>query len=319
MEDVSITTIYKGLVCLHCGSDVFVIKKDTITCNKCSYNYPIIDGIPILLNEDKSIFIIDDFTKKRNLFFDISTTGKIKKIVSTILPNIGGNNIARQNFDFIKKKLLEKSENPRVLILGASIEGEGITDLLNSDKLTIIESDVSFGPRTQIILDAHTIPYLNEQFDCVIAQAVLEHVVDPYLCVEEIFRVLRPNGLVYIETPFMQQVHGGPYDFTRFSHSGHRLLLKNFKEIKSGIIGGPGTVLLWAYQYLFLSLFGYTNSLKLLIKFFTRLTGFWLKWIDKLPLNKRIELDSASGYYFIGEKTKESFNIKNIINYYNSI
>lgn len=319
MGETSIKNIYTGLICLHCGKDDLVIKKDIIECKKCPCNYPIIDSVPILLNEDKSIFLIDDFTKKRNLFFDISTTGNVRKIVSNILPNIGGNNVARQNFNFIKNKLLEKIENPRILVLGASIEGEGITELLNSDKLTIIESDVSFGPRTQIILDAHTIPYLNEQFDCVIAQAVLEHVVDPFLCVEEIFRVLKPNGLVYIETPFMQQVHGGPYDFMRFSHSGHRLLLKNFKEIKSGIIGGPGTVLLWAYQYLFLSLFGYTNALKLLIKIFTRLTGFWLKWIDKLPMNKRIELDCASGYYFIGEKNKESFNIKNIINYYYSI
>ena len=52
-------------------------------------------------------------------------------------------------------------------------------NLLKSDNIEFIESDVSFGPRTQIIFDCHDIPFKKESFDCVIVQAVLEHVVDP--------------------------------------------------------------------------------------------------------------------------------------------
>ncbi len=83
----------------------------------------------------------------------------------------------------------------------------------------------------------------DESFDGVICQAVLEHVLDPYRCVEEIHRVLRPNGLVYAETPFMQQVHGGTHDFTRFTHLGHRRLFRKFAEVDSGVVCGPGMAL----------------------------------------------------------------------------
>jgi len=57
-------------------------------------------------------------------------------------------------------------------------------------------------------------------FDAVWIQAVLEHVLDPVRVVAEIHRVLRPGGLVYSEIPFMQEVHEGAYDFTRFRLSG---------------------------------------------------------------------------------------------------
>jgi len=57
-----------------------------------------------------------------------------------------------------------------------------------------------------------------------LVQAGLEHVRDLWQVVAEIHRVLKDDGLVYAETPFMQQVHEGPYDFTRFTESGHRYL-----------------------------------------------------------------------------------------------
>jgi len=38
-------------------------------------------------------------------------------------------------------------------------------------------------------------------FDGAIAQAVLEHVADPYRCVAELHRVLKPDALVYAEIP----------------------------------------------------------------------------------------------------------------------
>ena len=45
--------------------------------------------------------------------------------------------------------------------------------------------------------------------DGVIVQAVLEHVLDPRTVAAEVERVLRPRGMVYAETPLMQQVHEG--------------------------------------------------------------------------------------------------------------
>ena len=82
-----------------------------------------------------------------------------------------------------------------------------------------------------------------------------EHVVDPYRCVDEIHRVLTSNGLIYAETPFIQQVHAGRYDFTRFTQLGHRRLFRRFEEIETGVVCGPGMALAWSWQYFLLSFF----------------------------------------------------------------
>jgi len=130
-------------------------------------------------------------------------------------------------------------------------------EVLFNSPVELIEIDVSIGSRTVAIVDAHDIPFANNTFDCVIAQAMLEHVADPYRCVKDIYRVLKAGGCVYAETAFMQQVHGGAYDFTRFTHAGHRRLFKPFQEIESGAVCGTGMALAWTYEHFLMSL---TNS-----------------------------------------------------------
>ena len=70
-----------------------------------------------------------------------------------------------------------------------------------------------------MIADAHYIPFRDGSFQGVLIQAVLEHVIEPEKVVGEIHRVLAKDGVVYSEI-FMQQVHEGAFDITRFSISG---------------------------------------------------------------------------------------------------
>ena len=63
------------------------------------------------------------------------------------------------------------------------------------------------------------------------------------------YRVLKYDGLVYAETPFMQQVHMGKYDFHRFTHLGHRRLFRDFSQIESGVMCGLGMALACGYYY----------------------------------------------------------------------
>ena len=106
-------------------------------------------------------------------------------------------------------------------------------------------------PHTRLVADAHKLPFVDQSFDGVWIQAVLEHVLEPIDVVSEIHRVLRDDGLVYAETPFMQQVHERAYDFTRFTQSGHRWLFRSFTEISAGPVTGGGVALLWSIRYLF--------------------------------------------------------------------
>lgn len=268
---------------------------------QCGVIFPILDGIPVLINEKSSLFSISDFLSQRNTFFKNLSESRTKKILQKLIPKIGQNIKGKSNFIEFRNLLLKEISSPVVLVIGGSILGDGMESLANCSKLELVETDVSFGPRTRLICDAHDIPFVDKSFDGVVIQAVLEHVVDPFRCCEEIHRVLKKNGLVFAETPFIQQVHGGSYDFMRFTQLGHRRLFRKFAEIKSGVTCGPGMALAWSYQYFLLS-FTTSRRLRSLIRIFSCLSAFFLKYFDHFLIEKPGAIDAASGFYFIGRK-----------------
>ena len=280
----------------------------------CGVTFPVVDGIPVLLNESASIFRFDEVVANRRASTGDGGRG-VKGALRGLLPSISRNIGAEENYARFTSLLLALSDSPRVLVVGGGALGKGMQHLVDNGSVELVETDVSFGTRTSLICDAHDIPFGDETFDGVIVQAVLEHVVDPYRCVEEIHRVLKNQGLVYSETPFMQQVHMGRFDFTRFTHLGHRRLFRKFEEIESGAVCGPGMALAWAYQYFLLS-FAASGLLRALLMAFARITSFPLKYFDDYLINKRGTFDSASGYYFVGRKGSEILPDRELIRMY---
>lgn len=270
--------------------------------------YPIIDDIPILINDENSLFSIDEFIKKANTTFDLKPN-KAKKKLSKLIPRISANVKAEVNYNKICEMLPSGS---RILIIGGSIKGQGIDTIYSNESFDIVGSDVSFGPYTSLISDAHDIPFEDEVFDCVIIQAVLEHVLDPQRCVSEVHRVLKQSGLVYAETPFMQQVHMKQYDFTRFTHLGHRRLFRYFEEVDSGPVCGPGMALAWSYSRFLMS---FTSS-KMMSRFliiFAKFTAFFLKYFDYYLIDKPGSYDAASALFFMGKKSHEALSDRDLI------
>ena len=279
-----------------------------VTVSNTNIRYPIIDGIPILINNKKSIFSLSDFVERKNTTFNLKKNRK-KKIIRNFIPKISINIKARENYQELIKML---PKNSKILVIGGSIKGQGMEPIYSSESFEIVGSDVSFGPYTKIVLDAHDIPFEDEVFDCVIIQAVLEHVIDPQRCVNEIHRVLKPSGIVYAETPFMQQVHMRQYDFTRFTHLGHRRLFRYFKEIKSGPTCGPGMALAWSYTY-FLKSFATSKVMSRLLSMFAYTTSFFLKYFDYYLIDKPGSYDAAACYFFIGEKQNNCLSDEELI------
>ena len=122
--------------------------------------------------------------------------------------------------------------------------------------------------------------------------------------------MLRPGGIVYADTPFLQQVHEGPYDFTRFTDSGHRYLFRGFERIDSGAVAGAGTALLWSIDYFVRAL---TRSVPL--GRIVALCFFWLSHLDRV-LDPRHSVDAASSVFFLGRKTERSISGADIVDYY---
>ena len=274
-----------------------------------SIRYPIIEGIPILIDSEKSLFSVEDFIKGQDTTFNLKPEHPVKKIVKRMIPDISVNLKANKNYAYLASSL---PAGAKILVIGGSIKGEGMEPIYDNESFEIVGSDVSFGEYTSLVSDAHDIPFDECTFDCVIVQAVLEHVLDPNRCVAEIHRVLKPSGIVYSETPFMQQVHMKQYDFTRFTHLGHRWLFKNFEEIESGPCCGPGMSLAWAYSG-FLKSFASTKIPYLIASKLANITSFFFKYFDRLIIDRPAAYDAASGFYFIGRKSDRAITGKELI------
>lgn len=288
--------------------------EESIICRNdgCLKKFPVINGVPVLLNESNSIFSIDDFISFKTTTFNLKKSN-IRNVLHKINKSTGFNAKAEKNLKKIKKLLLEKNTRPKVLVVGGSIEGDGMAVM--REGVELIGSDVTFGPLTSLISDAHNIPFEENTFDGVIVQSVLEHVVDPYRCVEEIYRVLKLGGIVYSETPFMQQVHMGRYDFTRFTHLGHRRLFRKFDEIDSGACCGSGMALSWAYRG-FLRSFSSSRKSRVILGVVAASSSFFLKYCDYFTINTSSTLDSASAFYFIGSKSMKILSDKDLVSQY---
>jgi len=263
-----------------------------------SNKYPIINDIPILINESRSLFSIHTYEKGESTTINYSSPSAFKKILRRLTPSISNNLVARSNYQFISNKI---PNNARILFIGGSSKGYGSDYIYSNNSYDIVGLDVSVGEYTDIVADAHDIPFVDQSFDLIVIQAVIEHVIDPIRCVEEAYRVLKNGGIIYSESPFMQQVHMREYDFTRYSYLGMLKLFAQFNDIKSGICCGPGMALAWSYTY-FLRSFSTNKKIIRLITIFAYSTSFYLKYIDRYLVNKSSAYIAASGFYFIGVK-----------------
>jgi SAM-dependent methyltransferase len=80
--------------------------------------------------------------------------------------------------------------------------------------------DIDAGPGIDYVARAESIPLPDCSIDLVVTQETLEHVEDPFKAMQEIFRVLKPGGTIYLQLPFIIGYHPGPTDFWRFTREG---------------------------------------------------------------------------------------------------
>ena len=205
--------------------------------------------------------------------------------------------------------LLEGIAEPRVLLIGGGDSGRDVRSRLQvNPSAEIVNTDVYAGPFVHLLADAHQLPVAAETFDLVIANAVLEHLLDPAVAVAEIWRVLKASGLVYADTPFLQAVHMGAFDFMRFSPLGHRALFRDFEEIDRGVTVGPMSVMRWSVEHAAKCLFRSRRA-----GWFFRPLTLPLGWLERYASRTPFALDACSGSYFIGRKSSRTLSPKEIV------
>lgn len=112
--------------------------------------------------------------------------------------------------------------------------------------------------RPWVRVNAMAIPFKDEAFDSAVCFQVLEHVPEPARTLAELQRVLRPDGVLYMTTPFLWMVHEEPWDFYRYTEFGLRALLKQagFEVVSLKPLGGALTTIALHLNYFTLPLYG---------------------------------------------------------------
>ena len=287
---------------------------DALAC-ACGASYPIVRGVPVLIHEPRSIFTIAEVVNDASSISPTAKSVSLKSRILEALPQISKNWAAPDNFRRMTEVLRARPGHKRVLVIGGGVLGYGMESLVGDPNFSFVETDVFVGPRTTHVADAHDLPFVDGAFDAVIMQGVLGALLDPNRAVAEIHRVLKPQGVVYIETPFVQQVCMGRFDFQRYSHLGLRRLFRQFDELHSGAQAGPGMSMAWAWQYLLWSAVTTTRGRAFMVVV-ARLTSWWLKYLDGWLLRKPAAFDAASGVFFLGTKGERVLSDRELIRLY---
>ena len=114
---------------------------------------------------------------------------------------------------FFENYVLKKS---KILDIGSKDEN-GSLKKYNNNNHEYIGIDMVPGKNVDIVQkDPYVIPFDNDTFDIVTSTSVFEHSSMFWVLSNEIFRVLKPNGLFYLNAPSNGPYHTYPLDCYRF-------------------------------------------------------------------------------------------------------
>lgn len=74
--------------------------------------------------------------------------------------------------------------------------------------------------RLSVIGDLLSLPLRDEVFDAVICTQTMEHISNPFVLLQGLFRVLKPGGRLFLTAPQIWPIHQSPHDFFRFTYYG---------------------------------------------------------------------------------------------------
>ena len=74
--------------------------------------------------------------------------------------------------------------------------------------------------------DGNKFPFKDDDFDSIVANEVFEHVFNPDNFLNEIKRILKKDGKLFMTIPFVWDEHEQPFDYARYSSYGIKSILE---------------------------------------------------------------------------------------------
>ncbi len=84
--------------------------------------------------------------------------------------------------------------------------------------LDVVYANISTQKGTDVVADAHLMPFMDASFETAVCAELLEHVYQPQQVLQEIYRTLKPQGRLLATVPFLFHIHADPHDYGRYTH-----------------------------------------------------------------------------------------------------
>ncbi|OPX65126.1 MULTISPECIES: class I SAM-dependent methyltransferase [unclassified Methanoregula] len=171
----------------------------------------------------------------------------------------------------------------------------------------IINIDIAAYENVNIVADAMYLPFRTNSIDAVITIVVLEHVPEPERVVDEMHRILKPDGIIYTHVPFLQGYHASPHDYSRWTASGVVQLHRKFNTIETGVGAGPSSSLVWILTEWFSMVFSFRSVILYRFFFIIFTILLWpVKFFDLILIGNPMAQNIASTFYYLGKKVPNS-------------
>jgi len=201
------------LLCLKCGANNWQESPTSLICEACNNSYPI-------LNNGK-VLTVNKHINQAN-WEDVSE----------------GFNLLKGNERPIK---IDKLGGPRINQLRRKLNITGLAVNLGSGQdnySDFINLDLGEYEPVHVIADFTKIPLTEASVELVACNSVLEHIYEYELVINEISRIVKKGGYLYLSVPLMSIRHH-KYDYHRWTSVGlSKLVESNFTIVESGACRG---------------------------------------------------------------------------------
>ncbi|MCP5348426.1 MAG: methyltransferase domain-containing protein [Gammaproteobacteria bacterium] len=307
MNDSRLERFKDVLRCPYCRGTL-IFRQQSAQCDGCEANFPIFRDIPLLMTQTSKVLSEEKLSSSdgKNMVEEYSRS-QVDDGAPT--PSLLSRFIALIKPPDIMLDYLDHTENHPL----KGIWGDGGKTHLalnvgggphrESNSPNEITMNIKPFFNVDLVGDGHNIPAADDSFDTVLSMSVLEHVDDPVKVAQEMFRVLKPGGQLYVEVPFILFYHGYPSDFTRWTSDGLKKLFPDLEEVQTGMTKGPVSAMLQSINGVLIILI--PSNLVILRKIVSgiyRWVFFLFKYVDLLVRDNPSAHIMAGGFYIIGRK-----------------
>lgn len=151
----------------------------------------------------------------------------------------------RQNVDEFVSDMATTYGRPNTLLLDIAPQvHKGAKPFFTQSTIDTLDIDPNSGATyiADICKSNNVVP--KNHYDYVVCTEVLEHTLQPFDAVKQIYSFLKPGGLAFVSTPFNFRIHGPLPDCWRFTEHGLRALFNDFEILSLQSVETPDRFLM---------------------------------------------------------------------------